>query len=365
MMQLPHHMHAVVLTGHGGLDRLEYRTNVRVPQPKADEVLIEVAACGINNTDINTRTGWYASKIKTGLTKDIGLNGAPAMIGVESPRFPRIQGADAVGRIVAVGVSVAKSRLGDRVLVDPCIRDTRLPPTAQGVGYFGTDRDGGFAQYAIIPSQNALTIKSNLDDVSLASFACSYSTAEEMLVRTRLQSGETILVTGASGGVGTANIQLAKLRGARVIAVASMEKGEHIRSLGADFFISRQTPDLFRAVIELVGKNAIDVVADVTGGPTTASLLRVLRRAGRYTTAGAIAGPVAEIDLRQIVYKDLEMYGVTNPQAETFTRLVQYIEDEQLKPLVSQSFPLKDLAQAQRLFIEKSHVGKFVIRMKD
>jgi NADPH:quinone reductase-like Zn-dependent oxidoreductase len=359
-------MNAVVLTGHGGLDRLEFRSDVSVPTPMADEVLVEIAACGINNTDINTRTGWYAGRVQSGLTKDIGLYGVPAMIGTDpGGRFPRIQGADAVGYIAAVGTAVSTSRIDDRVIVDPCIRDERLPKTAQGVCYFGTERDGGFAQYATVPSKNAWTVKSDLDDVSLASFACSYSTAEEMLVRARLASGETIVTTGASGGVGSATIQLAKLRGARVVAIGSGEKEESLRALGADVFVPRQVPDLYRAIIDVVGKNSIDVVADVTGGPATASLLRTLKRAGRFVTAGAIGGPTAEIDLRQIIYKDLEIHGVTNPQSETFKRIVDYIERGQLKPLVSQVFKLDELAAAQQLFIEKTHVGKFVVRIRD
>src|SRR5262249_45009652 len=150
--------------------------------------------------------------------------GASEMASVTSHRFPIIQGADAVGRIAEVGASVEQSRIGERVMIDPNIRDTKLPKTAQGVSYFGTERNGGFAEYAAVPSVNAIRVSSDLDDVSLASFPCSYSTAEEMLVRARLQSGETVLVTGASGGVGSANIQLAKMRGARVIAVASAER---------------------------------------------------------------------------------------------------------------------------------------------
>jgi NADPH:quinone reductase-like Zn-dependent oxidoreductase len=357
-------MEAVVLTGHGGLDKLQYRTDFPVPDPGPDEVLIEVSTCGVNNTDINTRTGWYAGRVKTGLTKEIGLSGAPEMIGAASTRFPRIQGADAVGRIVAVGLEVAASRVGERVLVDPCVRDRSLPKTAQGICYFGTERDGGFAQYATIPSENACAIKSDLDDVSLASFACSYSTAEEMLVRARLAPHETVVITGASGGVGSAAIQLAKLRGACVIAVASAEKQESVRAVGADLFISRQAPELSRAVANLVGKDAVQVVADVAGGTGFGSLLRILARSGRLTTAGAISGPIAEIDLRHIIYKDLEIHGITNPQAETFGRVVTYIERGRLKPLVSRVFDLKHLAKAQRAFLDKNHVGKFVIRVR-
>jgi NADPH:quinone reductase-like Zn-dependent oxidoreductase len=356
-------MHSVILTGRGGLDKLEYRDDVPVPQPRPDEVLIEVTACGVNNTDINTRTGWYAASVKTGLTKEIGLSGA--LTDSDETRFPRIQGADAVGRIAAVGAGVPRERIGQRVMVDPCIRDPARPRTAQGISYFGTDRDGGFAQYAVIPSGNAWSVNSSLDDISLASFACSYSTAEEMLERTQLHAGDTVLITGAAGGVGTAAIQLAKLRGARIVAVAGAEKESKVRSLGADHFIARQTPDLYRGVVDLFGKHPVTVVVDVAGGPNTGLLLRLLGPAGRFATAGAISGPIAEIDLRQIIYKDLEIYGVTNPQAETFRRLVAYIEAGQLKPLVEETYALKDVALAQRILLDRSHFGKLVIRVNE
>jgi NADPH:quinone reductase-like Zn-dependent oxidoreductase len=364
-MPLPSQMRAIVLTGHGGLDRLVYRTDVPVPRPSSLEVLIEVAACGINNTDINTRTGWYSGKVKTALTKEIGLKGAPPMIADTSGRFPRIQGADSVGRIVGVGSAIDATRVGDRVIVDPNIRDMALPKNAQNISYIGTERDGGFAEYLAVPAQNAIKIDSTLDDASLASFACSYSTAEEMLSRVDLRSGETILITGASGGVGSANIQLSKLRGAKVIAVASAHKEYSVRALGADMFISRENPDLYKAVVQLVGKNAIDVVADVTGGPALSAMLRTIRRAGRYVSAGAIAGAITEIDLRQLIYKDLAMYGVTNPSVETFASLVRYIEKGMIRPLVSKTFELKELAEAQKAFIEKSHTGKIVVVVKE
>lgn len=354
-------MRGVILMGHGGLDQLVYRTDLPVPRPKSDEVLVKVAACGINNTDINTRTGWYSSKVRSALTKEIGLNGAPAMTGQASARFPRIQGADAVGRIVDTGRAVASTRIGERVIVDPNIRDRTRPKHAQNISYLGTERDGGFAEYVAVPAQNAIRIETDLDDPSLASFACSYSTAEEMLSRAGLRERETILITGASGGVGSANIQLAKLRGARVIAIASAEKEKSIRAIGADLFIAREHQDLYQAVVQLIGKNAVDVVADVAGGPALSAMLRTIKPAGRYVTAGAIAGAITEIDLRQLIYKDLSMHGVTNPTVETFGNLVRYIENGRIRPIVSKTFELKELQRAQEFFLEKSHTGKIVV----
>ena len=356
-------MTAMVLTGHGGLDKLVYRDDVPVPRPGAGEVLIEVAACGVNNTDFNTRTGWYASSVREAMTPDIGLKGLPGgdvrTWGGTPLAFPRIQGADGVGRIVAVGEGVDLARVGERVLVDPCVRDPALPARAQGVVYIGSERDGGYAEYMAAPSANAHAVRAALSDAELACFACSYSTAEEMLVRLAVRADETVLVTGASGGVGVAAVQLAKARGARVIAVAGAPKAAALRALGADHVVERDHPDMAQAAKAVAG--AVDAVVDVVGGAIFPQLIRSLRRAGRYASAGAIAGPIGELDLRDLIYRDLEMYGIANPQVSTFERLVRLIEEGAVKPVIARTFPLAELRAAHAAFVEKAHVGKIVI----
>lgn len=358
-------MRATVLTGHGGLDKLVYRDDVPTPQPAAGEVLIRVGACGINNTDINLRIGWYDHTVESAVSEQLGLHGRDDGAGSswdgDTATFPRIQGAAVAGTVAAVGKGVGAGRLGERVLVDPCVRDAALPPRAQLVEYLGADRDGGYAQYVVVPAVNAHVIDSQLSDAELATFPCSYDTAEEMLDRTRLSSGETILITGAAGGVGTALIQLALVRAACVVAVAGAAKEERIRSLGAHEFVSRDCAEIKGDVIRLVGDRGIDVVADVVGGAMFDDLLKVLRRGGRYATAGAIAGPTAQIDLRDLIYKDLEMYGITNPTAQTFRRLVELIASGRLQPLLEDTFPLAELHNAQARLLKRSHVGKFVV----
>lgn len=358
-------MRAMVLVGHGGLDTLVFRDDVAVPRPALGEVLVQVTACGLNNTDLNTRTGWYAPTVREGMTDTIARLG----VGSEQVRtwggtpmqFPRIQGADGVGHIVAVGEDVTTARIGSRVIVDPCVRDATLPRRAQGTVYIGSERDGGYAEYMTAPSTNAHMVTCGLTDAELATFACSYSTAEEMLVRAGLTSGETILITGASGGVGTALVQLAKIRGARVIAIASSEKADDVRALGAADVIPRSRPDLVAAVREISTSGGIDVVADIVGGSLFPELIRVLRRAGRYVSAGAIAGPIGELDLRELVYRDLEMHGVANPEGATFARLVRLIESGTIAPILARTFPLERLREAQEEFIAKRHVGKIVV----
>lgn len=369
-------MHAVVLTGHGGIDKLQFRDNIPVPQPKAGEVLIQVGACGVNNTDVNTRTAWYDRENKERLSEEMGLHGAvnlplssksdrdAASWNTASLAFPRIQGAAIAGSIVAVGAGVDMARVGERVLVDPCVRDTQLPLYAQLVAYIGSERDGGFAQFVAVPQENAHKVTTQLSDVELATFPCSYDTAEEMLERARLASGETIVITGAAGGVGTALIQLSLLRGARVIAIAGSSKKDQIIALGAHKFVSRDEPNVRAQVEDFIGIGAVDVVADVVGGELFGDVLKMLRRGGRYATAGAIGGPVQPMDLRDLIYKDLEMYGITCPTAATFSRVVDHINSGKLKPILEGTFELESLGDAQAEFVKRRHFGKLVIDVR-
>jgi NADPH:quinone reductase-like Zn-dependent oxidoreductase len=358
-------MRAVVLTGHGGLEQLVYKEDVPTPTATAGEVLVRVGACGLNNTDINTRTGWYDRVVESSVSEELGVHGrddgAASSWNTSSVLFPRIQGAAVVGRIAAVGEGVDAARIGERVLVDPSVRDADRPARAQLVEYLGSERDGGFAEYVVVPSINAHPVDSPLSDAELATFPCSYDTAAEMLERAGLAKGETIVVTGAAGGVGTALIQLSLARGAHVVAIAGAAKESRLRELGAHDFVARDTGDLQSSVESLIGKQGADVVADVVGGDMFDALLKLLRRAGRYTTAGAIAGPTTRIDLRDLIYKDLEMYGITNPTAATFAGLVNLVQAGRLQPLLEDVLPLAELRSAQATLLKRTHVGKYVV----
>ncbi len=363
--EIPSHMKAVVLTGHGGLERLELRDDAAVPEPAPGEVLIEVGACGLNNTDINTRIGWYSKSVSGGTTAEAGAEGF-AETGGDSTweraglAFPRIQGADVIGHVVALGKGVPKKRLGQRVLVDPWIRDPDEPERRELAGYFGSERDGGYAEFTTAPAVNAVPIDSDLSDPELATFPCSYSTAEYMLTRARVSKGETLLVTGASGGVGSALLQLAGRRGARVIAVAGRAKMGALADLGTAAVLAREDPDLLYQVRELA-PDGVDVAADIVGGPGFPGLLDLLARGGRYVTSGAIAGPIVELDLRTLYLKDLELVGATVMPAEIFRTLVGYIERGEVRPLLAKTFPLERLRDAQAEFLEKRHVGNLVV----
>lgn len=347
--QPPARMRAVLLTGHGGFEQLAYRDDVPVPEVRAGDVRVRIRAAALNNTDINLRTGWYSSSVSSATdgaaahadarAEDAGWDGAA--IG-----FPRIQGADGCGEIVAVGAGVSGDRLGTRVLLNPILDQH----------YLGTDRDGCFAEYVALPSANAVAVHCSLSDIELASFPCSYLAAENMLARAAVGSGDSVLVTGASGGVGSAAIQLARRRGARVVALAAPDKASALLALGADKVIAR-TADLVAAL----GPSSIDAVIDCVGGAQFASLLTVLRRRGRYAVAGAIAGPIVQLDLRMLYLKDLSLSGCTMPAPHVFADLVGYIERGDIKPLIAATYPLQDIVVAQQAFLAKQHVGKIVL----
>ena len=355
-------MNAVQLTGFGGPEMLEYRDDVPVPVPNADQVLVKVGAAGVNNTDINTRTGWYSKAVREstntggdGWDVEVDDDGGWDGVGLD---FPRIQGADITGYIVAVGDDVDEARIGERVLVRTM--QAALDPNAEATACLtiGSEIDGGFGEYCAVRSNEAYVIDTPLTDVELASFPCAYSTAEGVLHRVGLEEGERILITGASGGVGSAAVQLAKRRGAEVVAIAGAGKHDAVKALGADLVLDRDAD-----IVEALGENSIDVVADVVAGPGWPQLLEVLRKQGRYVTAGAIAGPIVELDVRTLYLKDLALMGCTYQPRVVFENLVSYIEAGELDPVVAATFPLADIAQAQEKFLAKDFIGKIVLEV--
>ena len=189
----------------------------------------------------------------------------------------------------------------------------------------------------------------------MASIPCAYSTAENLLHRSNV-GAEKVLITGASGGVGSAAVQLAKRRGATVIAVSSSSKADQVLSIGADKVIDRNSD-----FVEELGADSVDVVIDLVAGDKWPSLLNVLKRGGRYATAGAIAGPIVELDVRTLYLKDLSLIGCTFQEEVVFTNLISYIERDEIKPLVSQTYPLSEIGQAQTDFLDKKFMGKLVL----
>ncbi|MTI44688.1 NADPH:quinone reductase-like Zn-dependent oxidoreductase [Roseibium hamelinense] len=351
-MQIPARMSGMVLAGHGDLECLQWRDDLPVPVPGSQQVLIKVEAAAVNNTDINTRIGWYSKAVRGDTAA--GAGGAYAKDAEDSGgwsgdalKFPRVQGADCCGRIVAVGSGVLDNRIGERVIVRPMQAPksgfTHLPLVT-----FGSEYDGAFAQYAATYSEDAIAVESDLSSVELASFPCAYSTAEGMIQRCGL-GGERVLITGGSGGVGSAAIQLAKRRGAHVTAMTSADKAEVLKCMGADDTLDRN---------DAIPPATFDVIIDLVGGSRFPELLDGLKQGGRYAVAGAIAGPIVELDLRTLYLKDLTFFGCTKQEANVFTDLAGYIERGEIRPFLGATFKLQDLRAAQEAFLSKKYVGK-------
>ncbi|MEO1161386.1 MAG: alcohol dehydrogenase family protein [Pseudomonadota bacterium] len=358
-MNIPDRMKAFVLTGHGDMDKLVYHTDWPVPVPGTGEVLVKVHACGLNNTDVNTRTAWYSKGVSENTTggafdsaddNDATWGGAPIT-------FPRIQGADVCGTVIAGSDSL----IGKRVLIETWLRDWDDPLNLSKIGYFGSECDGGYAEYLKIDERYVHQVNSDLSDAELATFATSWITAENMLNRANVAEGDTVLISGASGGVGSALIQLANRRGATSIAMASNSKHDAVSGFEPHAILDRAPDNLKQALKQVIGRDTVSVVADVVGGSYWPQLIDVLDRGGRYTCAGAIAGPMVEMDLRTFYLRDLTFTGATIVPPGVFADLVGYIERGEVKPALAATYPLEQLHVAQQAFIDKEHTGNIVV----
>ena len=360
---IPTTMNAIVLTGHGGLDKLEYRTDWPTPSPGADQVLIKVAACGMNNTDVNTRAGWYSKAVTEATT-----GGAYDTVGDDDGTwggsgvsFPRIQGADVCGTVVATGANAPHDLIGKRVITDNWLRNWDDPLNKNTTGYFGSEADGGYAQYCVIDHRNVGVVNSDLSDAELATFSCSYTTAEGMLSRAQVKAGDRVLITGASGGVGSALIQLANRRGAITIAMASPAKHAEVTALNPNHILGRAPDDLAATLQSETGHDKVDVVCDIVAGPYFPTLIEQIERGGHYATSGAIAGPIVDLDVRTLYLQDLTFHGSTVVEPRIFRDLIRYIEAGEIKPVLAATYPLSDFHAAQTAFIDKAHTGNIVV----
>ncbi|MCG6891824.1 MAG: alcohol dehydrogenase family protein [Gammaproteobacteria bacterium] len=350
-------MKAVVTTGNGDYDKLDYR-DVPIPQAGPGEVLLKVLAAGVNNTEINTRLGWYSSAVNSG-TEQFSASDRKAIEVADggwnqATPFPFIQGTDCCGEVVECADDVESLRIGERVLVRACMR-------AQGYDsleniWMASDFDGAFAQYVKLPASEVFAVDCNWSDIELATIPCAYGTAENMVHRAAVGAADHVLVTGASGGVGSAVVQLAKRRGAQVTAIVGASKMDALTRLGVDRVIARGAD-----LIGELGQSTVDVIIDNVAGDGFTALLKLLRRGGRYASSGAIAGPMVTMDMRDFYLKDLRLLGCTSWDEPVFPNLIRYIEAGEIIPLVAKTYPLADIALAQQEFLKKTHFGNFVL----
>lgn len=362
----PPTMSAMQLTGHGGTDKLVYRDDVATPRPGRGEVLVRVTATAKNNTDRKAREGLYPTKDKGEVTS-FAMGGSPTL------QFPRIQGADVVGRVAAVGEGVSEERIGQRGLLDFNIygderRDINLTPD-----YYGHGADGGFAEFVAVPSDQFHEVENeNLADAELASMGmCSYQTGLHMLHASRVQKGDRVLVTGASGGVGTALIQLCRVLGAIPYALSTEEKAGPLLELGAEAVFDRRGMDSFVDRVKAeTGGAPIDAVMDLVGGEMTdhfidAMIFDMKRRRDypRLSIAGASGGNVTEIMWTRIYLYQVQVFGVSHGTREEAEQLVGWIRAGDLKPVLHGAFPLSKLREAEDFFVNRdsTYLGKIVI----
>jgi 2-desacetyl-2-hydroxyethyl bacteriochlorophyllide A dehydrogenase len=339
---IPATMLAVVTTGHGCPEVLSIRRDVAVPTPAAGEVLVEVSAAAVNNTDLWSRQGAY------------GAPGDPAAIagwrGVPL-RFPLIQGCDVAGRVVAAGSSQDAGLVGRRVIVDPAAeyRDG-LPHSI-----VGSEVDGGFAQFHVSAADRVHDVtESPLSDQELACLPISYGTALNMVERASCRAGERVLVTGASGGVGFAAVQILVARGCTVVAVTTVPKADIVEGAGADHIVRRDR-DTAADIPE------IDVIVDVVGGEQFSERLDRLATGGRVVTAGAIAGPLVNLDLRRLYLGQRTIFGSTMHTPAVFASLAELARSGAVRPRVAAGYPLTEIRAAQERFERKDYVGKIVL----
>lgn len=339
------------LTGHGGPEMLVWNEAIKTPVPGPDDVLVRVLAAGVNNTDINTRVGWY-SKDVSGATGEASGDGVKSGGWSGALEFPLIQGSDLCGEVVAVGAGVSGFSVGMRVT---CPTNQSIATAAEPTRFkaIGSEYDGAFAQYCRVPAVQLYDVSASpLSDREIGVMPCAYGTALNLLSRAKVGAGDHVLITGASGGVGMAAVQLAKHLGARVSAYSSASKATAVLDAGADQVLERGA---------VPAAQSVSAVIDNVGGDGFNALLMALKPGGRYATSGAIAGPIVTGDLRTIYLNDLTILGCTYTAPEVFARLVEIINTGAVRPLISKTYPLTEIAAAQADFATKRYPGKLVL----
>ena len=336
-------MKAAVIRQHGGPGSIGVENDFPDPKPAPGEVVIAVRAATLNYHDIFTRRG---------------------MPGIKVP-MPCIMGLDFAGDIAEVGPGVEGNwRVGQRVMVDPV---DRVGPG----GLLGEMRPGGLAQYCAVPAHHLIELPAEVSYEAAAALPVAYGTAVRMMHSIgQVKQGERVLILGASGGVGTCCVQLAKLAGCEVIACASSEsKLERLRALGADHLIDYTKDDFVKWVYGKWGKphrrkfeGGVDVVVNFTGGDTWVKSLRALHRRGRLLTCGATAGYDPKEDLRFIWTFELQVLGSNGWMREDLHLLLDMIRDGRLNPTIDRELPLEQVNEAFRLLEEREVFGKVVVK---
>ena len=325
-------MRAVAISAHGGLDQVKLRADWPEPTAGPGQAVVDVKACGLNYLDV------FVLK---------GMPGLPVPM-------PRIPGGDIAGTVSSLGAGVSREWIGRRVLVDPFI-----PPD----GALGEHANGGLCERIAVEAASLIHMPDAVTFEQAASLPIAYGTAHRMMItRGRVQAGELVMILGASGGVGTGCLQIAKNLKARVIACASSpEKLRRLTELGADHVIDYTKEDFSRKAWELSGKRGVDVLVNYTGGDTWVPSLRALARYGRLLTCGATAGFDPKTDIRYIWRREVNIVGANGWTREDLEALLLDVERGSITPVIDRVLPLADSAEAMRLLQDREVFGKVIV----
>ncbi len=338
-------MKAVIFYKHGGLEELEYK-DVAEPSISENEVLVRVKACALNHLDIWTRRG------------------------IPGVNMPHISGSDIAGIVEKAGAKVKNVKPGDRVALNPSLSCGQCEycrmgdePLCNEYKILGEHTDGGYAEFCKAPAENCELIPDGFSFEEAAAAPLVFLTAWRMLVsRARVRAGEDVLVLGAGGGVASAAIQIAKLCGARVIATASTdEKLKRAQQFGADILINYKTSEFDKEIWKITQKRGVDIVVENVGQATWKQSIKALARNGRLVTCGATTGPLGEIDIRVLFWKQLQIIGSTMGNKREFAEVMKLIWAKKLKPIVAQTFSLREAAKAQQMLENRDVFGKLVL----
>ncbi|MDO6654688.1 zinc-binding dehydrogenase [Anaerobacillus sp. 1_MG-2023] len=342
-------MKAVQVMGYGDVDQLEV-VEQAIPEPKSDEVLVKVKACAINNTEIWMREGAYGTGKKSGWRP-------------EGVQFPRTPGSDITGTIVKAGNEHNKKMIGKDVVLFPFTSsgEEGLEHISEDMSFIGSEYDGGYAEYVVWPAELCFDMPlPNFTESAV--FSVSGMTAWHMVEQIQANPGETIMVTGANGGVGSLNVQIAsRVFGAKVIAiVGDLALEDQLKDLGATHVLSYKSDHLAEEIIEANG-GPIDSILDVVGDALFATSLQVLKKGGKFCTSGSAGGQKTQLDFRTMYLKHITLYGSVLGTREKFKRMLEAIAEGKIKPVIDRTFPLEKAREAQVYFKKAGKLGKIVL----
>lgn len=340
-------MKAVLFYEQGEVDKLLYE-ELPKPEISSTDVLVKVKACAVNRLDIRVR------KDRT-----------------EVKPYPHILGSDIAGEVAEIGSKVKNVKVGDRVIVYPCISCECCSDCVKGYEnlcnfqeIIGFQTNGGYAEYVSVPMKNVFSFSGDMSDYKLAAIPIAYLTAWHMLVtRAKVKAGDDVLILSAGSGVGSAALQIAKLSGARTFVTASTDdKLDRAKDMGADFAINYTEVNFCESVREMTNGRGVDIVFEHVGTATWSKSFYSLAKGGRLVACGVTSGKAGEINIRHLYQREITIMGAALGNKREFASLVKLTFENKLKPIIDRVLPLKEAAKAHQIMENRKHFGKIVLK---